>query len=203
MTYMSLRLFPLLYEAESNQDRTWALGARWFFALVWLHQVRKVNRSVHHVFPPTKTATIPYTLYLLTRMFWGLIIKWGLKWQLSVLQSFPGGRVGRGCKRILPKYKAFSTTFLKHLDIAKFNLILSNCSCTKQWNMSPCWEGKREGRSKNINPFPYTCLYINLRDIRKRAARPEATKSMRSDTFLWGACRRSQHTFIPASKNSC
>lgn len=28
MTYMILRLFPLLYEAESNQDRTWALGAR-------------------------------------------------------------------------------------------------------------------------------------------------------------------------------
>lgn len=28
MTYMILRLFPLLYEAESNQDRTWALEVR-------------------------------------------------------------------------------------------------------------------------------------------------------------------------------
>lgn len=134
---MILRLFPLLYEAESNQDRTWALGARRFFALVWLHQVRKVNRSVHHVFPPTKTVTIPYTLYLLIGMFWGLIIK--PKMTVKCFAIISRGEMGEVTKEYCQNTRHFQLLFWIAKKIAKFNLSLWHYSCTKQ-----CWEGKRE-----------------------------------------------------------
>lgn len=41
-------------------------------------------------------------------------------------------------------------------------------------------------RMEKINSFPNICLFLNLRERRKQAARPEATRSLGSDTFyLW------------------